>query len=325
MKISEIKTNASHENVYSLIELNCEIIIDDKLLGRIVPINIGKDNSLCICFPKLTCDAQTGIYKVVSSLPFNTTNLDNDNWGRILQYNTNNGEIVNKLVAISAVWIVSSLSNLKEVKKLRDASDWFIKCVHAINYKSVILKGVDASRLVSSFTYSYFDANTGRYCCSGFGCSIQLRSKDYDVYKIGIRQIKTILKADGKQIALPYELMLSAFQEYKTNNYRNTILNCAMTIEVMFKQLLRSSLTLMSKNDAITDYFIKGADGLNKIEKLMKLVNLPKYDFQDIKKNVFEVRNRIIHGGFFPTQAQASAAIDLTQKALKDYNIACFD
>lgn len=326
MTVSEIKSNAFHNYVYSLIEFNCEIIIDAKLLGKFIPINLGRDNPCCICFPVLMFDRVNGNYKIVSSLSFSTTNIDIDNWGRLIQYKTNkNDQVVDKIVSISAVWIVSKLSNFEWVKSLKNEAEWFIRSIHAIKPTSIILKGIDTSKLISGFSYSYFDTTTGRGRSSGFESSLNMYLCNYDEIKIDIELIKTVLKAWKSKVSLPFELLLCAFQELRTKNYRNTILNCAMTIEVALKQLLRSSLSPMSINDAITDYIIKGADGLPKIERLMKLIDLPKYNFADIKANIFDVRNKIVHGGYFPSSDQASTALKLTQSILKDYHIAYFD
>lgn len=326
MTILEIKSNASHNYVYSLIELNCEIIIDANLLGRFIPINLGSDNPFYICFPMLIFDRVNGNYKMVSSLPFSTTNTDIDNWGRLIKYSTNKyNQVFDMLVSVSAVWIVSKLSNLELVKSLRTEVEWFIRSVHAIKPSSIILKGIDVSNLVSGFSYSYFDKTTGRSSISGLECSMTLYPYDSSIFKVDIKLIKTVLKAWKRKVSLPFELLLCAFQELETNNYRNTILNCAMTIEVALKQLLRCSLSTVSSNEAITDYIIKGADGLPKLERLMNLINLPKYNFADIRTNIFDVRNKIIHGGFFPSSDQASTALNLTQSILEDYHIDYFD
>lgn len=326
MTISEIKSNTSHDYVYSLIEFNCEIIIETSLLGKFVPINIGSDHPFYICFPMLIFDRVTRNYKMVSSLPFNTTKTNTDNWGQLIQSSTNkDNQVFDMLVSISAVWIVSKLSNFELVKSLKTEVEWFIRSIHAINPAGVILKGIDVSNLVSGFSYSYFDKTTGRGKTSGFGFSMTMYPYDYNKFKVDIKLIKTVLKAWKSKVSLPFELLLCAFQEMRTNNYRNTILNCAMTIEVALKRLLRNSLSSISINGAITDYLIKGADGLSKIERLMKLINLPKYNFADIRTNIFNVRNKIIHGGFYPSAAQASTALKLTQSMLKDYHIAYFD
>lgn len=326
MKISEIKSNIANNYVYSLIEFNCEIIVDEQLIGKMIPINICKDIPFCLCLPKLKFDRQNKIYSVVSSLPFTTTNTDIDNWGRLLQYSTNNdGKIVNKLIAISSVWIVTNKSNIEWVKTLKDKSEWFIRCIHVLSPSSIILKGADTSKLVTGLSYSFFDTQTGRYRSSGF--EVPLTIYPYNYYTIGIdtKLIKTIFKSWGKQVALPFELLLCAFQELQMNNYRNTILNCAMTIEVALKRLLRKSLLSMCLDDAMIEYLMKGADGLPKIETLMKLINLPRHNFSDIMNNIFKVRNKIIHGGYFPSSEQASTALNLTQSLLKDYNIEYFD
>lgn len=326
MTISDIKSNASHNYVYSLIDFNCEIILDAKLLGKFIPINLGSDTPFYICFPMLIFDRTNGNYKMISSLPFSTTDTDISNWGRLLQYSTDKyDQVVDLLVSISAVWIVSKLSNLEWVKSLKNEAEWFIRSIHAINPAGVILGGIDTSNLISDFFYSYFNKATGRSMTSGFETSLTMYPYDYGKFKVDIKLIKTVLKAWKRKVSLPFELLLCAFQELRTNNYRNTILNCAMTIEVTLKRLLRNSLSPMSANDAITDYLIKGADGLPKIERLMKLINLPKYNFADIRTNVFDVRNKIIHGGFSPSSDQASTALKLTKSMLKDYHIAYFD
>lgn len=326
MTITEIKSNASHNYVYSLIEFNCEIIIDARLLGRFIPINLGSDNPFYICFPMLIFDRANGNYKMASSLPFSTTDTDISNWGRLLQYSTDKyDQVVDKLVSISAVWIVSKLSNLEWVKSLKNEAEWFIRSIHAINPAGVILEGIDASKLISGFSYSYFDKTTGRGKISGLEIPLTMYPYDYGKFKIDTKLIKTVLKAWRNKVSLPFELLLCAFQELRNNNYRNTILNCAMTIEVALKQLIRNSLSSIAIDNSEIERRIKEADGLPKIKEVMKLMNLPIHNFPKVKDNIFKARNRIIHGGFFPSFNQAATALKLTQSMLKDYHISYFD
>lgn len=168
MTISEIKSNASHNYVYSLIKFNCEIIIDARLLGKYIPINLNSDKPFYICFPMLIFDRANGNYKIGSSLPFSTTDTDIDYWGSLLQYSTNKyDQVVDMLVSISAVWIVSNLSNLEWVKSLKNEAEWFIRSIHAINPAGVILRGIGTSKLISNFFYSYFNKTTGTGIISG--------------------------------------------------------------------------------------------------------------------------------------------------------------
>ena len=149
---------------------------------------------------------------MISSLPFSTTHTDIDNWGRLLQYSTNkNDQVVDKLVSISAVWIVSKLSNLEWVKSLKNEAEWFIRSIHAIKPDSVVLRGIDASKLISGFSYSYFDTTTRRGRSSGFETSLTMYPYDYDKFKIDTKLIKTVLKAWKSKVSLPFELLLCAF------------------------------------------------------------------------------------------------------------------
>lgn len=324
MTIDGIKDNASYEYVYSLIDFNCEIIIDERLLGKSLLINTQKGGSYCIYFPKLAFNEKDE-YDLISPLPFSTTNHGLSNWGRVLRYSKDvYGNVIDKIVAISAIWVVTYTSEMNRVTQLGVDSEWFIRCLHSIAPKSIILKRDDSSKLVSNHSYSYFDTNTGRSRVSGLSISLTIY-KDSDITKVGTKLIKTILNAYGKQVALPYDILLCAFNEYQTKNYRNTILNCAMTIEVSLKHVLRYGINRVCKKEKLTEYLIRNSDGLRKIEGMMKSIGMNILHKGDVWTNIFDLRNRIIHGGFSPTQAQALTALNLTQSTLKLYEIPYFD
>lgn len=324
MNVSEVKSNKSHNYVYSLIEFNCELIIDYRLLGKCVAINKQKDSSFCICFPQLILNPENGIYKLRSSLPFDASNLDTDNWGRLLSYSTDkDGNITDMYVAISSVWIVTTCSIIDDIKELKTQCEWFLRCAQAMHPGCVIFNGKDTSKLISQHSYSYFNT-TGRPQCSMGEISITLYH-DY-TYRLNIKHIQMILRNFGKNVVLPYELLLGAYQELAENNFRNTILNCAMTLETAFKSIIRKTLNSLGIDESIVQYMIKNTDGLNKIEQIMKLLSItPRHQSSALRNNVFDLRNKIIHGGLCPSRNDASKALALTQKTLKDYDLAYFD
>lgn len=324
MNVNDIRTNLSKKYVYSLIEFNCEILIDERLSGRCIEISTNDNKMFAIYFPFLVFDRENGISKMISPLRFSTTNLDTSYWGSLLSYTMNNDDkVTEKLIGISAIWIISEKHDKEWIKTLKPSAEWFVRCIQAISPESVLLKGTDSSQLISGTSHSYFNEKTGRNSCSGFEIPLTVY-RDYPV-RVNLKIIQHIFRNFGKNIVLPYELLLGAYQSFNVNNFRNTILNCAMTIEVALKHRIRSSLSAASTNEKINNHLIKSADGLPKIEQLMKLVNLEKLHDSKIQYNVFNIRNSIIHGGLCPTREQAALAIQLSKQTLNQYSINYFD
>ena len=74
----------------------------------------------------------------------------------------------------------------------------------------------------------------------------------------------------------------------------------------------------------IKDHILRLADGFTKISDMMKKFGMLTDNHQKIKKGTIEVRNRIIHGGYFPTILEVEQAIDDAKFIIQQYNVKLF-
>lgn len=122
---------------------------------------------------------------------------------------------------------------------------------------------------------------------------------------------------------LPYMIYNNARRFYSTDNFRETILNCAMSIEIALKLELRRSLQY--QNHDRTDALMYWTDGLPKLKKLAQKLKYEIQDYEQLKENIFNLRNKIVHAGKDINMEQAEKSIEITRKFLVVQNIPMFE
>ena len=106
---------------------------------------------------------------------------------------------------------------------------------------------------------------------------------------------------------------------------RAAILNCATAIEVTLKRMLIDYLGSNGVPDGLRKYVLKQADGYSKQVELLKKLSIPLNGLHNVKEEVMEVRNRVIHGGYTPSYDEANKAYSCTWCAMKDFGIKMFE
>lgn len=127
-----------------------------------------------------------------------------------------------------------------------------------------------------------------------------------------------------KEIPLQYELLADTYQCKVRYEYREAILNCATIIEKTLKEQIGAYLDKENTTSIIKEHILKSADGFNKILEVMKKFGIPSDNCGAIKKGTIDIRNRVIHGGLFPTKEEVEQAIEDAKLIIKQYNVPLF-
>jgi hypothetical protein len=70
---------------------------------------------------------------------------------------------------------------------------------------------------------------------------------------------------------------------------------------------------------------LKQTNGFNKtLKKLIKLELTKDLDYESISIGTIELRNRVIHGGYFPTTEETDQAIKDAKLVIQEHNVPIF-
>ena len=105
---------------------------------------------------------------------------------------------------------------------------------------------------------------------------------------------------------------------------RAAVLNCATSIEVVLKKRISDFLS-KSSTSPVKDYVLKQADSYSKQVEMCKKFGIPLNGVSNAKKFVFDVRNRVAHGGYIPSFEEANKAYKSTRSALIELAVPMFE
>ena len=117
-----------------------------------------------------------------------------------------------------------------------------------------------------------------------------------------------------KKPLLPFYFFLDAERAKFELNYRKSILDLATAVEVCFSLIIVNRLTAQNK---LNNYIISKHYSLRQKRELLVAfeVKLPFSD-KDYTENLDKIRNRVIHGGYSPTEVEIKKALNITKKTL---------
>ena len=118
--------------------------------------------------------------------------------------------------------------------------------------------------------------------------------------------------------------MSDVYRCVERKEYREVILNCATIIEKTLKEQIGAYLDKENTTSVIKEHILRSADGFNKILEVMKKFGIPSDNCGAIKKGTIDIRNRVIHGGLFPTKEEVEQAIEDAKLIIKQYNVPLF-
>ena len=132
--------------------------------------------------------------------------------------------------------------------------------------------------------------------------------------------ILNLLRRFSYSVNVTYDLLSSARNDYHRGIYRSVILNCSTIVEIILNKQLRAYLQTNVKENKIVDYIFKKLNGFDAIVEACKKVGLQlSVDSGTMKelRAMAKLRNRIIHGGYTPSEKEAKAVLDTTSKFMK--------
>ena len=96
-------------------------------------------------------------------------------------------------------------------------------------------------------------------------------------------------------------------------------------IEKTLKDDLKSHLDKEQTGEDAKNRILKQTNGFNKtLKKLIKLELTKDLDYESISIGTIELRNRVIHGGYFPTTEETDQAIKDAKLVIQEHNVPIF-
>lgn len=198
----------------------------------------------------------------------------------------------------------------------------FIKCIGIIHPSAIHWSySKEEGYIESTKIYSFIDTSTNKDYGIAGSVTAYLAMPEQEVTT---KEFFYIYRNFTKNISLQYELLSDVYRCIKRNEYREAILNCATIIEKTLKEQIGAYLDKENTTSIITEFILKSADGFDKILKVMKKFGLSVDNCNDIKDRTIFIRNRVIHGGYFPTKEEVERAIEDAKLIMKQYNVPLF-
>lgn len=198
----------------------------------------------------------------------------------------------------------------------------FVKCISLIKQRAIRWSLARDEEYVEAIIKSYRHRKLGD---KGWIPLIHL--EPYGVIEsteLTIDEFWKIFKNISKNISLQYELLADTIQCGIRHEYREAILNCSTIIEKTLKEQIAKYLDSVNTVEIVKNQILDSADGFRKILMVMKKFGLMVDNCNAIEERTIKVRNRIIHGGYFPTNEQTSQAIEDAKLIITQYNVPIF-
>lgn len=208
------------------------------------------------------------------------------------------------------------------IEMLETITSKCIKCISLIHPSAVHWSYTKEEGYIDSIkTYVLLDTTTK--IDHGIAGSISI---NFTVPKeeVTLKEFLYVYRNITKNISLQYELISDVYRCVKRNEYREVILNCATIIEKTFKEQIKAYLNKENTSDIIKEHILKTADGFGKILKVMNKFGIPSYFCAQIKKSTIDIRNKVIHGGYFPSKEEVDQAIKDAILIVNQYNVPIF-
>lgn len=307
-------------------DLKHKISIDEHFIGKKMPIKISEYNGY-VLFP-IKSEGEKGGFRLISQ------KID----GLFGEYDCGNYSVTTypdgKIIChpqISRVCICLTIdSDIQEdnkahrqiLEEVEKTSSKFIKCISLIHPSSIKWSYAKEEGYIEPIdSYSLVDTGTNEDYGIAGSITAYLAMPEQEVTT---KEFFYIYRNFTKNISLQYELLSDVYRCVKRNEYREAILNCATMIEKTLKEQIGAYLDKENTTSIIKEHILKSADGFDKILKVMKKFGLSVDNCNDIKDRTIFIRNRVIHGGYFPIKEEVERAIEDAKLIMKQYNVPLF-
>ena len=294
--------------------------IDRLLLGKRFFIN-RRGVCLTICIPSL-------IYKgVIPSLGmpgiFDKYGIDVDNWGKINGYiNPRQPETIDAW--ISCVFVLCQTNNpvlLFRPSVIQDMARKVVYALQIINPDAIRQSSDEAPNILCQVNNSV-SFNEDGIPLIELGISTE---KDDSVGRITLVDINEGFNNAGRTVTAPYELLNNARENLFHHDFRATVLNCATAIEIALKQKVSAYFASNHTAPELQSYLFKQADGYSKLVGLCKAMGISIVGLPGVDETVIKIRNKVIHGGYTPTNNEAKTAYMNTRSSMTTLGMPMFE
>ena len=311
-------------NFYCTCRLKHSICVDEIFIGKSIPIKLLSKYKGAMLFPVLK--SREFSYDLVA--PHIDDVIVRDVCGSYTETIQTKDRsilhpIIDKICFVINIYDDSGKPcNIAELLgELEQYTSKFIKCISLIHPTAVKWSYVNETGYVDPIRF----CRNKNLNSNGWNVFV-----DFDVVfgtkadELSISEFWLIYKKLTSDIALQQELLSDVYRCYRRSEFREAVLNCATIIEKNLKDQIRLYLNLQKTADNITEFILKSADGFDKILKVMKKFGLSVDNCNDIKDRTIFIRNRVIHGGYFPTKEEVERAIEDAKLIMKQYNVPLF-
>ncbi len=303
-------------------DLKHSIFVEEAFLGKEVPIKLLNKYDGAILFPVL--EYGENAYKLIA--PCIDQIICQEQCGDVAKDILPSGEQILH-PKFDRIYVVANLDTFDKdqitnlVKnEIEKYISKYIKCICLIHPSAIRWSYIREDGYVEPINSYHAKLNNGSW--GGFiNLDMCLRTDDDE---LSIQEFFHIYRNITRTISLQYELLSDVYRCIERNEYREVILNCATIIEKTLKEQIGAYLDKEKTTSVIKEHILKSADGFNKILEVMKKFGIPSDNCGAIKNSTIDIRNRVIHGGYFPTKEEVEKSVEDAKLIIKQYNVSLF-
>lgn len=301
------------------LEFDNLIPVSIECLGRGFPINISGIDGLLVT-PSI--DATFNEEKNLGPLKAPSIGVirfvDDFYWGSVICWPTGDSEIrACKIIFPNIQEEMFEIDGNKIINGLEEWRKLFIENISVelkVDYR-------EKPRVNTSKGYGYrdfrlFKKNTGpnqHFLPQQEPETIIICVDDFVFNQNSLQEILNIT-SQKKRLLLPFYFFLDAENAKFEDNYRKSILDSATAIEVSFSLMIKKLLPTQEK---LKEYITAKHNTLRLKRDLLKILEVELPFTENVyTKNIDQIRNKVIHGGYFPSQSEIQLALKITEQTL---------
>ncbi len=197
----------------------------------------------------------------------------------------------------------------------------YIKCISLIHPSAICWSYINEENNIETIQSYFKKESLERDWC---GCvSIDVKANSPTV-ELSNKEFWYIYKNITQDLTIQYELMSNVNRCYVRNEYREVILNCATIIEITLKKQISEYLDKICTVENVKKYILYSANAYDKIVNVMKNISIQVDCCKRVKESTIDIRNMVIHAGYFPKKIEAEKAIEDAKLIMKQYNVPLF-
>lgn len=305
-----------------IVELENRYAVAERLLGKHFTMQVSDNCALEIVIPTIIKKYGFDEVGIPNMLP--QYGVDIEKWGKIDNYVTiNDVEAIN--ASISAILIICYTRNGAEGLYSGTIQNMARKVLHALHVFNPHVIRINADTAPNDLCEINVSAVIKEDGKRQDEIRMQPMLIDDRALRLSFSDIKRAIKSYNKTVAVPFEMLDNARMNLSNHDTRAAVLNCATAIEVTLKKILIDYLENNNVPESLSKYVLKQADGYSKQVELLKKLSIHLKGVSNVKVQIMDVRNRVIHGGYIPSHAEAHQSYSCTWEALANLGVKMFE